>query len=61
MKGKRAKWHGMVGDVAISKAYVFDKYAKDNEHFVDLAWWVETMDKDLILEGFATVKLPKRA
>jgi acyl dehydratase len=61
LKGKRAKWHGMVGDAAISKAYVFDKYVKDNEHFVDLAWWVETMDKDLILEGFATVKLPKRA
>ncbi len=60
MKGKRASWHGMVGDVAISRAYVFDKYKKDNEHFVDLAWWVETMDKDLILEGFATVKLPKR-
>ena len=60
LKGKRANWHGMEGDTAISKAYVFDKYKKDNEYFVDLAWWIETLDKDLILEGFATVKLPKR-
>jgi hypothetical protein len=61
MKGKRANWHGLVGDTAISKAHVFDKYQKDNEHFVDLVWWIETLDKDLILEGFATVKLPKKA
>jgi hypothetical protein len=61
MKGKRAKWHGLGGDAAICRAYVFDKYEKDKEHFVDLAWWVETLDKDLILEGYATVKLPKRA
>jgi acyl dehydratase len=61
MKGKRANWHGMSGDTAISRAYVFDKYQKDNEYFVDLIWWVQTLDKDLILEGFATVKLPKKA
>jgi hypothetical protein len=61
MKGKRGNWHGLAGDTAISRAYVFDKYEKNNEHFVDLAWWVETLDKDLILEGYATVKLPKKA
>ncbi len=61
MKGKRANWHGLSGDAAIAKAYVFDKYEKNNEHFADLIWWVETLDKDLILEGYATVKLPKRA
>jgi acyl dehydratase len=61
MKGKRATWHGMAGDTAISRAYVFDKYAKNGEYFVDLAWWIETLDKYLILEGFAAVKLPKRA
>jgi len=44
-------------DAAISKAYVFDKYSKNGEYFVDLIWWIETLDKDLILEGFATVKL----
>jgi acyl dehydratase len=60
MKGKRANWHGLGGDTAISRAYVFDKYEKNKEYFVDLIWWIETLDKDLILEGFATVKLPKR-
>jgi hypothetical protein len=38
MKGKRANWHGLSGDTAISRAYVFDKYVKSNEHFVDLIW-----------------------
>jgi acyl dehydratase len=61
MKGKRATWHGMSGDTAISRAYVFDKYAKNGEYFVDLIWWIETLDNHLILEGFATVKLPKKA
>jgi len=61
MKGKRGDWHGLSGDTAINKAYVIDKYQKNNEHFVDLIWWVETLDKDLILEGYATVKLPNKA
>jgi hypothetical protein len=61
MKGKRAAWHGMSGDTAITKAYVFDKYEKNGEYFADLAWWIETLDNHLILEGFATVKLPKKA
>jgi acyl dehydratase len=61
MKGKRANWHGMAGDAAISRAYVFNKYTKNGEYFVDLVWWIETLNKYLILEGFATVKLPKRA
>jgi acyl dehydratase len=61
MKGKRANWHGMAGDAAISRAYVFNKYTKNGEYFVDLIWWIETLNKYLILEGFATVKLPKKA
>jgi hypothetical protein len=61
LKGKRANWHGLAGDAAISRAYVFDKYTKNGEYFADLIWWIETLDKYLILEGFATVKLPKRA
>ena len=61
MKGKRATWHGMSGDTAISRAYVFDKYAKNGEYFADLVWWIETLNNYLILEGFATVKLPKKA
>lgn len=61
MKGKRANWHGMSGDAAITRAYVFDKYTKNGEYFADLTWWIETLDNHLILEGFATVKLPKKA
>lgn len=57
---KRADCHGMEYDVCVIGSYVFDKYEKDNEYFVDLAWWVETMDKYIIQEGFATVKLPKK-
>jgi hypothetical protein len=52
---------GMSGDAAITRAYVYNKYQKNNEHFVDLVWWIETLDKNLILEGAATVKLPKKA
>jgi acyl dehydratase len=60
LKGKRADCHGMEGDFIISKAYVFDKYKQDGEYFVDLTWWCETLDKYLVEEGFATVKLPKK-
>ena len=60
LKGKRADCHGMEGDFIICKAYVFDKYERDKEHFVDLTWWAETLDKYIVEEGFATVKLPKR-
>lgn len=61
MKEKRAAWHGLSGDVAISRAYVVEKYSKSGEYFVDLIWWIETLDNYLILEGFATVKLPRKA
>jgi acyl dehydratase len=61
MKGKRANWHGLEGDTVVSRAYVCDKYSKDGEYFVDLIWWMENFDNYLILEGFATVKLPKKA
>jgi acyl dehydratase len=61
LKGKRADCHGMEGDFIIARAYVFDKYQKDKEHFVDLTWWCETLDKYIVEEGFATVKLPKKA
>ena len=53
-------WHGMEGDLCISKAYVYDKYQKGSEYFVDLIWWCETFDRHIIEEGFATVKLPKK-
>jgi acyl dehydratase len=60
MKGKRADCHAMENDLVISKAYVFDKYRKGGEYFVDLTWWCETLDKYIVEEGFATVKLPKK-
>lgn len=61
MKDKRAECHGMEGDVIISKAYVANKYQKDKEYLVDLVWWCETIEKDIIEEGLATIKLPKKA
>jgi acyl dehydratase len=59
MKDKRVSTHAMEGDMIVSKAYVTGKYEKNNEYFVDLIWWVETIDEVLIEEGFAVVKLPK--
>ena len=60
MRGCRAAWHAMEGDLIISRAYVFGKYEKDGEYFVDLTWWCQTLDRYLVEEGFATVKLPKK-
>jgi hypothetical protein len=60
MRGKRAAWHAIEGDLVISKAYVTDKYRQGNEYFVDLVWWCETLDNYLVEEGFATIKLPKK-
>ena len=61
MRGCRAAWHAMEGDVVICRAYVTDKYKKENEYFVDLTFWCETIDRYLVEEGFVTVKLPKKA
>jgi hypothetical protein len=60
MRGCRAAWHALENDLIITKAYVTEKYSKDGEYFVDLVWWAETLDKYLVEEGFATVKLPKK-
>ena len=59
-KGCCAFWHTMEGDIFNILTYVTDKYKKDGEYFVDLIWWVQTIDKYLVEEGFATVKLPKK-
>ena len=58
MAGKHALAHGLTGDLAVVKSYVYDKYVRDGEFFVDLAWWIETIEGDIWLEGGATVKLP---
>jgi len=60
MRGCRAAWHAMEGDVAIIRAYVTDKYQADQEYFVDLTWWCETIDRFIVQEGFVTIKLPKK-
>lgn len=61
MKGKYVSTHGMTKDVAIVKSYVYDKYSRDGEFFVDLVWWVETIEGDIWEEGGATVRLPSKA
>ncbi|MBP2642874.1 MAG: uncharacterized protein H6Q67_761 [Firmicutes bacterium] len=58
MKGKTITAHGMTEDLAIVKSYVYDKYNRDGEYFVDLTWWIETIEGDIWLAGGATVKLP---
>lgn len=58
LAGKRALAHGLTGDLALVKSYVYDKYVRDGEFLVDLAWWIETIEGDIWLEGGATVRLP---
>lgn len=60
LRGCRAAWHALEGDLIISRAYVTDKYEDGGEYFVDLTWWTQTIDNFLVEEGFATVKLPKK-
>jgi hypothetical protein len=50
----------MEGDFIIARAYVFNKYQKNKGHFVDLTLWCETLDKYIVKEGFASVKLLAR-
>ena len=33
------------------KSYVYDKYVRDGDFFVDLAWWIETIEGDIWLAG----------
>jgi hypothetical protein len=60
MKGKHVSTHGLTKDVAIVKSYVYNKYVQDGEFFVDLAWWIESIEGDIWEEGGATVKLPSK-
>jgi acyl dehydratase len=61
MKDKRANWHVLENDLLICNAYIAAKYKKGSEYFVDLIWWDITLDNYIIEEGFATIKLPKKA
>jgi hypothetical protein len=60
MKDKYVTAHGLTGDVAIVKSYVYDKYVRDGEFLVELVWWVETIEGDIWEEGGATVRLPSK-
>lgn len=60
MAGKHVLAHGLTGDLALVKSYVYDKYVRDGEFLVDLAWWIETIEGDIWLAGGATVRLPSK-
>lgn len=60
LEGRRPMDHGMIGDVAIIKSYVYNKHVKNGKHYVDLAFWMETIDGVIIEEGQATVCLPSK-
>jgi hypothetical protein len=60
MKGKHALAHGLTGDLALVKSYVYDKYFRDGEPLVELGWWIETIEGDIWLAGGATVRLPSK-
>ncbi|MFT4089454.1 MAG: hypothetical protein QM645_01890 [Asticcacaulis sp.] len=61
MKGRYASAHGLTKDVAIVKSYVTKKYVTDGKFYVDLVWWIETIDGQIFEEGAATVRLPHKA
>ena len=58
LEGRRPMDHGLVGDVAIIHSYVYNKFCKNGHYYVDLAFWMETIDGVIIEEGQATVCLP---
>jgi hypothetical protein len=59
-QGKFMLTHGFDGDIAITKAYVCDKYIKDGKHYVDLVVWLETIDGQVWSECYAVVELPSK-
>lgn len=61
MKDKHMNAHGLSRDLAIVKSYVYDKHQEKGEYFVELAWWIETIDGYLFEAGGATIKLPSRS
>jgi hypothetical protein len=61
MKGRHLTAHGLTKDVAIVKSEVVSKYARDGKFFVDVVWWIESIDGYLWEEGRATVRLPSRS
>ncbi|HLA82699.1 MAG TPA: hypothetical protein VJP78_13980 [Thermoleophilia bacterium] len=60
MSGRQVLAHGLAGDLALVKSYVYDKYVRDGEFIAELAWWIETIERDIWLAGDATVGLPSK-
>jgi hypothetical protein len=60
MRHRHADAHGMTTDLALVKSYVYDKYVRDGEFFVELAWWIEAVTGHIWTDGDATVRLPSR-
>jgi len=60
MQGKFCNAHGLTGDLALVKSYVYDKYHLDGAFCVELAWWIESIEGDIWLNGGATVQLPSK-
>jgi hypothetical protein len=56
-KGKFMNSHGFVGDTAITKGYVCDKYIKDSKHYVDVVVWCEDIEGNIWAECYAVVEL----
>lgn len=61
MKGKHLNAHGMTRDLAIVKSYVYDKHQENGENFVEVAWWIETIEGYIFEAGGATIKLPSKS
>jgi hypothetical protein len=53
--------HPLSGDALIVQAYIERKYVMNNEFYVDILWWDETLDGYIVEEGGATIRLPSRS
>jgi hypothetical protein len=60
LRGRYAEAHGLTRDLALVKSYVYDKYVRDGQFLVELAWWIEAVTGEIWLEGGTTVRLPSK-
>jgi hypothetical protein len=61
MAGKKCNTHGLQYDVMKIHSQVYDKYEKDGKHYVELGFWITTINDDEIYEeGGATIVLPSK-
>jgi hypothetical protein len=60
LKGRFVEEHGLTQDVAIVRSEVTGKDVRDGQFFVELVFWLETIDGKIWLEGCASIRLPSR-